>query len=152
MGKLLDAVTKQIHETKDPELAYILNELCDDLAECDTVDKGFKHTKSMVIILKAEDPNCNAKYMVDMDSLKKYADDSNTPINTAYKQVLYDNNIEEEEAAVFVNNVNMESMYDYIINSPTPEIKHERTNAIATLSTDINTLKMNGINIIKSLG
>ncbi len=151
MGKLLEAVSKQIHDSKDPELAYVLNELSDNLAECDTVEKGFKHTPSMVIILKSDDPNCGAKYMIDMDSLKKYADDQNKPINAAYKQVLYDNNIAEEDAGVFVNNVNMEGIYDYIINSPTPEIKHERTSAISSLSTDINTLRMNNIRIIKSL-
>lgn len=152
MGALLEAVKKQIIQTKDPELAYLTNEISDILSECPTLDKDVKMPSAAVIIIKVDDGRkCNGKkFLIDYDSLSKFSKSNDLPPDEGYKQVLYDNDLSNEETAVLIPNLDTDNIYESIVYSPTKDLVERKKVALNEYYTTINSLQLHGISIVKS--
>lgn len=156
MGLLLEAVKKQIIQTKDPELAYLVNEIADKLSECPTTENEFKFPSRAVIILKSkndddDDTDAEGKYLIDYDTLARFASDNKMDIPAAYQQVIYDNKLNAENCAVLINNVNLDNIFESIVNSPTKDEYTRRKVALEQYSTFLHQLTLNDIKIVKTM-
>lgn len=148
MKSFIETVQEELKRL-NPDIDYVVSEACKEVDELPTTQPVPFTAPMVVIVPRTPDDQCNAKFVIDYDTLMRYAQSSQQSVPVAVDQVVaVEKCIKKEDCAVAIKKIDLESTSNEINNAPNDAIKENKLSGLLNITNTINELKEAGIPVL----